>query len=140
MRRTALVLALLALAFLGRVLGQILVVLFAPSWLPPMAEWYSGLMSYPLLLPSQILILALQFFVSRDLFRGEGRFARRAPRAGLAMRWFSIVYFSGMVLRYVLTMWLLPERRWFHGTIPVFFHWVLAAYLYVWSRWLEGRA
>jgi hypothetical protein len=139
MRRTALALAVLALAFFGRVVGQVLVVLFAPSWLPPMAEWYSGLMRYPLLLPSQIAILALQFLVSRDLWRGAGPFAVRRPRLGLGMRWFSIVYFAGMVLRYVLTMWLLPERRWFHGTIPIFFHWVLAGYLYLWSRWLEGR-
>ena len=139
MRRTAVVLAALALAFLGRVVGQVLVVAFAPSWLPPNAEWYSGLLPYPLLLPSQIAILALQALVSRDLWRGEGRFAERMPRFGRAMRWFSIVYFTGMFLRYPLTMWLLPERRWFHGTIPIFFHWVLAAYLFLWSRFLEGR-
>jgi hypothetical protein len=90
-------------------------------------------------LPSQIAILALQALVSRDLWRGEGRFAQRMPPFGRAMRWFSIVYFTGMFVRYPLTMWLLPERRWFHGTIPIFFHWILAAYLFLWSRFLEGR-
>ena len=46
-----------------------------------------------------------------------------------------------MVLRYVLTMSLFPERRWLgSGTIPIVFHFVLATYLLVWSRHLRGRA
>ena len=45
--------------FLLRVLGQLEVVLIAPAWLPPMEQWYSGLLPYPLLLPAQILILML---------------------------------------------------------------------------------
>ncbi len=40
-----------------------------------------------------------------------------------------------MVIRYVNTMALFPERRWLgSGTIPIVFHWVLAAYLFAWSR------
>ena len=51
--------------------------------------------------------------------------------------------FLGMVARYAITMTLYPERRWLGtGTIPIVFHWVLAAYLYVLGRVLtkeEGR-
>jgi len=103
-----------------------------------MSEWYSGLLPYPFLLPTQIIILVLQAWISRDLWRGTGRFAERWPRFGRGLRWFSIVYFAGMVLRYVLTVALVPERRWLGGTIPIFFHWALAAYLWLWSRFHES--
>ena len=43
--------------FLGRVLGQILVILTVPAWLPSPEHWYSGLLPYPVLLPAQILLL-----------------------------------------------------------------------------------
>ncbi|MGH7166571.1 MAG: hypothetical protein ACREIS_13725, partial [Nitrospiraceae bacterium] len=45
--------------------------------------------------------------------------------------WFSYAYAGSMMLRYVITMGLYPERRWFRGTIPIVFHLVLAAYLFV---------
>ena len=43
--------------FLLRVLGQVVVVLRAPRWLPPMEQW--NLTPYRLLLPTQILFLAV---------------------------------------------------------------------------------
>jgi hypothetical protein len=36
---------------------------------------------------------------------------------------------AAMVLRYVLTMTLVPELRWFGHTIPIFFHFALASYM-----------
>jgi len=44
---------------------------------------------------------------------------------------FSAVYAAAMVLRYVLTMTLHPEKRWFGDTIPITFHFVLAGFIYV---------
>ena len=135
MRRTyAVVLSLLAFAFFLRVLGQVLVAFFKVDFLPPMTEWYSGLIPYPVLLPIQIVILIVQAKVSRDIWRDSGFFAIRRPRGGRIICWLSFVYFAGMVLRYVLTMSLHAERRWFTGTIPIFFHCVLAAYLFVLGR------
>ena len=99
-----------------------------------MAEWYSGLVPYSVLLPIQLLILVVQVKVSLDIWRGSGFFAIRRPRTGKVLRGFSYAYFAAMVLRYVLTMSFYPERRWFTGTIPIFFHWVLAAYLFVFGR------
>jgi len=61
----------------------------------------------------------------------SGFFAIRQRGVGNGLRWFSYVYFVGMVLRYVLTMTYYPERRWLSGTIPIFFHWVLAGYLFI---------
>ena len=139
-RRYALVLSVLAFLFLLRVLGQALVAFFEVRWLPAMPEWYSGLLPYRLLLPTQIAILLIQAKVSTDLFRGHGPMTAQRPRVGRALRWFSVVYFAVMVLRYVLTMAWYPERRWLGmGTIPIVFHWVLAVYLYALGRY-TGRA
>ena len=132
-----------AFAFFLRVLGQVLVAFFQVNLLRPMAEWYSGLLPHPVLLPIQLLILVVQAKVFLDIWRYSDFFAIRRPRAGKVPCWFSDVYFAGMVLRYVLTMSIHPERRWFRGTIPVFFHWILAAYLFVLVRfqvWADGGA
>ena len=138
MRRLySLLLGVLAFAFLLRVVGQIVVAFFRVDFLPPMPEWYSGLIPYPLLLPIQLVILAIQTRISWDIWRGSGLFATRRPRVGTFICWFSYVYFLAMVLRYVLTMYLYPERRWLAGTIPIFFHWVLAAYLFVLGQYLR---
>ena len=125
----AVILGVLAFAFLLRVAGQLLVANFEIGFLPPMEEWYSGLIPYPILLVLQALLLGVQLSISRDLWRGSGFFSIPRPRAGAVLRIFSYIYFGAMVLRYVITMSAFPERRWFVGTIPIFFHWVLAAYL-----------
>ena len=130
----------LTVLFLLRVLGQLLVVCFQVSWLPPMSHWYSGLLIYPLLLPSQLLILALQLKVNFDWSRQQGWFAQPHLRLGKAIQWFSYVYATSMVVRYGVTMTLFPERRWLgEGTIPTVFHWVLAAYLLLWGQGLRKR-
>ncbi len=129
------VLWLLAALFLVRVLGQALVAVFGPTWLPPMAAWQSGLLPYPVLLTSQVAILALLAWIALDVARGHGRFARRRPPVGRALQWISYAYAGAMAGRYVLTVALRPERRWLGGTIPIVFHWVLAAYLFTLGRY-----
>ena len=136
-RRYSLLLGALAFAFLLRVAGQVLVAFFRVDFLPPMPAWYSGLIPYPLLLPMQVLILIVQAKVSWELWRSSGFFAVRRPAAGRFLCWFSYIYFAVMVLRYILTMSFYAERRWLGGTIPIFFHWVLAAYLFVLGRFMR---
>ena len=139
-RGYGLLLSVLAFLFFLRVLGQALVAFFDARRLPAMAEWYSGLLPYPLLLPIQVVILLAQAKISTDVFRRTGWLARRHSRAGRALRWLSILYFSGMALRYAITMAWYPERRWLGtGTIPIVFHWVLAAYLYTLGRYVSRR-
>jgi hypothetical protein len=128
----------LAAAFLGRVVGQVAVALLAVDFLPPMSAWYSGLLAYPLLLASQVAILVFQVAQSRQLWRASGVLTVERPALGTGLKWTSAVYALGMVVRYVLTMWLVPEQRWFGGTIPIFFHEVLALYLYLLSRYHRG--
>jgi hypothetical protein len=139
-RPYALILWGLAALFLLRVLGQALVAAAGPAWLPPMAAWHSGLLPYPVLLASQVVILALQAWIALDVTRGHGRCARRRPPVGRALRWISYAYAGAMAGRYVLTVALRPERRWLGGTIPIVFRWVLAAYLFTLGRYHEDRA
>jgi hypothetical protein len=120
--------ALLGL-FVLRVTGQALVAFFGVGFLPPMQQWYSGLMPYEYLLPSQIFIVVLMVKICIDFTRGTGFFA--TPRRFFAVPWlyFGFLYLAAMVLRYPVQMVLHPESRWFGGTIPIFFHWVLAAFV-----------
>ena len=115
--------------FVLRVAGQALVAFFRVSFLPPMQEWYSGLLPYEYLLPSQIAIIVVMARVCVDFTRGTGFFV--TPRRFFAIHWlyFGYFYLVVMVARYPVQMALHPESRWFGGTIPIFFHWVLAAFV-----------
>ncbi len=117
--------------FFLRVAGQAWVAFGEVSFLPAMEAWYSGLIPYSVLLPVQLLILLVQIKIGMDVWRGRGVFSEPEEKTGIVLKWISAVYFGAMALRYVITMALYPERRWFGGTIPIFFHWVLAAYLFV---------
>jgi hypothetical protein len=125
----ALGLGLLAALFAGRVAGQALVALTGTTALPPMSAWASGLVPYPLLLAIQVGLLAIQALVCRDVWRGRGWFGGPRPGWGPRLRAAGAVYAGVMLARYAITMGLHPERRWLGtGTIPVVFHWVLAAF------------
>ena len=139
-RRYAIWMWLLLGLFVLRVVGQMLVAFLGVSFLPPMAEWYSGLMSYLILLPVQWVIIVLLTVICIDVSRGRGVFARPSRRAGLFLGWFSVIYFASMIARYVITMTAHPERRWLHGTIPIWFHLVLASYLFLLSRYHSATA
>jgi len=119
-----------------RVAGQLVVALRAPRGLPPMEQWQSGLLPYPVLLFGQIVVLTLMIWISLDVTTGTGYFVDpRRPDVGRALVWFSCVYFGGMVLRYIIWMWRRPDQRWFGGTIPIIFHSFVAAFLYTFGRY-----
>lgn len=124
--------------FLCRVLGQLGVYFLEIDWLPPFSHWYSGLMAYQYLFPAQCLILLLMVKINRDVLREKGFFSDLGIKTAMIIRWFSYLYASSMLLRYALTMYSYPERRWLgEGTIPVTFHILLALYLYLYSRYLN---
>lgn len=114
--------------FLLRVLGQMEVVLIAPAWLPPMEQWYSGLLPYPLLLPAQILILMLMTGLTVN--------EMRRPQDSPAREWLrvvSLIYFAAMVVRLIVQFLRGADNVIAAGGIPVAFHWVLALFLLVFS-------
>ena len=112
---------LLALFFL-RVLGQLLVVAGLAPFLPPIDDWQSGLLPYPLLLTSQILIVALLSTVCVQFTRGAGYFVKRRAWLGIPLWIAGWFYAIAMVVRYALL------RR---DAIPVVFHIILATFLIV---------
>ena len=138
MHAYSLLLGILSLTFAARILGQLLVAVFSVGFLPPMEAWYSGLIPYSALLPIQLAILAIQFEISRELWVGAGAVSVPRPRLGRALAWVSLVYFLTMVARFVITSVMLSEAGTFGDTIPIVFHWVLAAYLWILSRHLRG--
>lgn len=115
--------------FLVRVLGQLLVHLRRPTWLPPTEEW--NLSPYRLLLPAQLAILALLTWIDISFSLGRGPPVHPHPRLGEGVLVFAYVYAGVMAVRYLIRMASQPNQRWFGGTIPIVFHFVLAAYLYV---------
>ena len=139
MRAYASLLGVLSLAFAARVFGQLLVSVLDVPFLPPMDAWYSGLIPYPALLFIQFGILAIQIEISRELWVGAGAVTIPRPALGQVLAWASLVYFVAMVARYLVTHVMLPETGSFGDTIPIVFHWVLAAYLWILSRHLRGR-
>ncbi|MGH3104057.1 MAG: hypothetical protein ACRDN6_08180 [Gaiellaceae bacterium] len=122
-------LLLFAVLFLVRVAAQIVVALRGPPWLPPMHDWH--LMPYRLLLPIQVVFLAVMAWLVRDFLAGSGRLTEPSPDVGLVVVGLSALYAGAMVVRYVVRMRRRPDQRWFGGAIPIVFHWVLASFLFV---------
>jgi hypothetical protein len=119
-------LSLWALLFLFvlRVAGQLFVFLGVASWLPPMEKWHSDLVPYGVLLAAQIAIIVAYAKAAADVTRGRGSFASPRPGLGRGLTIFGCVYLAAMIVRFVIQ----------GPTIPVFFHWVLAAFLLVLGR------
>lgn len=115
--------------FVLRVAGQVLVALRPQRWLPPMADW--NLLPYPILLPTQLLLIALMLWINVTFTWGAPAGSRTL---GGALLVFSAVYAAAMPIRYAIRMTRQPAQRWFGGTIPMVFHLVLASYLYVLGR------
>jgi hypothetical protein len=130
-RTAARYLLLFTLLFLLRVVGQIVVALRAPRWLPPMEQW--NLLPYRLLLPIQLGFLAVMasivYAVAIDAAPSS------ASTFGRFLIGLSVVYAGAMAVRYVVRMRRRPDQRWFGGAIPIVFHLVLAAFLLAWGRY-----
>lgn len=118
----AILLWVLLTLFVLRVLGQLLVVNnLAPS-LPPMDDWQSGLLPYPLLLASQLLIIGVLATVCVQFSRGRGYFVRHHTWLATPLWIVGWIYAAGMVVRYALL------RR---DLIPVTLHVVIASFLLI---------
>lgn len=128
----AAIMAVLLVLFVGRVAGQVLAATVAPSWLPPMGRWYSGLMPYRYLLPTQIVFVIVMTAMTVSVANESPPLGAAAPAAGTWVVWASYVYALGMVVRAVRYALAPPERR--GVLIPIIFHFVLAAFLFTYGR------
>jgi len=127
--------AVLLALFLARVLGQIFAATLAPSWLPPMRRWYSGLMPYRYLLPTQIVFLVIMAAMTVSVAHESAPLGVEAPAVGTWVIRASCVYALGMVVRSVRYARTPPERR--GVLIPIVFHFVLATFLFTYGRALS---
>ena len=116
---TVLLWTLLAL-FVLRVAGQALVAFFDVPHLPAMEAWYSGLMPYQYLLPAQLLIVVAMAKICLDFTRRRGFFFEPKRFFAGPWLWFGYLYLAVMIARAAIVM----DRP-----IPIFFHWVLAAFV-----------
>jgi len=123
--------AVLLVLFLGRVVGQMLAATTAPSWLAPMARWYSGLMPYRWLLPAQIVFLVAMTAMTIGVWRQSAPLGTLSAEAGGWIVWASYVYALGMVARSIRYALATPERR--GVLIPIVFHFVLAGFLFAYG-------
>jgi len=128
----ATVMAVLLALFFARVLGQIVAATIAPPWLPPMRRWYSGLMPYRYLLPTQIVFLVVMAVMTLSIARRSAPLGTMAPAVGTWIIWASYAYALGMVVRSVRYASTPPGRR--GVLIPIVFHFVLAAFLFTYGR------
>jgi hypothetical protein len=119
---TAVFLLLFTVLFGVRVAGQVGVVLFRPQWLPPMEQW--NFVPYRVLLPAQVVIIAVMGAIVAGRLEPGPTTARVLVAAAL-------VYWAAMAVRYARRMTSRADQRWFGGAIPIVFHCVLAAFLFV---------
>ena len=130
MTRAAALWMLLAM-FIGRVAGQLAVSLDAAPFLPPMERWQSGLLPYPVLLASQLVLIVGLGTICRQFSRGDGYFVERRRWLGRPLWIAGWIYAGGMLVRYAVWMAINPEERWTGDLIPVVFHIVLASFLLI---------
>lgn len=118
----------LTLLFAGRVVAQPLAAMTGWSVLPPFGAWQSGALPYPLLLVSQIVLIAVMLRTARAV--GTGRLAR-SRRVGTALAAFTGLYGGVMALRLVLGLTVARGHWWLDAPLPTVFHLVLTTWLAV---------
>ncbi len=126
-------LTLFTALFALRVAGQLVVKRAAPRWLPPMEQW--NLLAYRLLLPIQLLFLAVMGSICVSLLADAGLPAEPHRRFGLFAIGLSVVYAGSMAARYAVRMRRRPGERWFGGAIPIVFHVVLSAFVFTYGAY-----
>jgi len=122
--------------FVLRVAGQVLVAIRPRVWLPPMQQW--NLVPYRILLPIQLVFIAVMLWIDLAFTREVGISTATNPGFGRFLIAFSAIYALAMPVRYTARMYRRPGERWFGGTIPMVFHIVLAAYLYLLGGFYAG--
>jgi len=119
---------ILAGLFALRVAAQPLALFVDSPVLPRFESWHGGVLPYPLLLATQLLILAWLLLTARRVSRAALKPSRKSGRLLLAI---ASVYGVTMLTRLLLGATLLSDERWFASPVPTTFHLVLASYLFV---------
>lgn len=129
-KRLAAAFAILLGAFVCRVVMQAVQAVGSVPWLPAFERWQSGLLPYPVLLLSQVAIIAgsLSFLAKA----GKGTLTRRR-KFGQVLACLGGLYLAFDIFRLVLGATLLSGHRFFDNPIPASFHVVLALMVLIWA-------
>lgn len=105
--------------------------------LPAFDAWHGDVMPYPVLLASQLLILAFMVTLNRACMRGQLVLRPRLAQTLTVLGW---LYFSAMLARLALGQVLNPAPAWFDRPLPTLFHLVLSVWLLLLARRLSEHA
>lgn len=138
-KRYAGVLGVLLLLFVGRVLAHLLQTLHPVTFLPDVTAWHSGVLPYPLLLPTQFLLIAIMGTV---VFRMRSGKIRPRPAAGNALLSLGCLYLSLAIFRLASVFTFGAGHAFLGALIPSIFHvalssWFVTLGLY---HYLESRS
>ena len=97
--------------------------------LPPFDAWQGSRLPYPLLLASQLVILALMVWGN---LRAPG--LPTQPRLARVLTIFGAAYFATMIVRLSLGFVWVDAPVWFQRPLPAFFHLVLASWVLLIAR------
>ena len=111
--------------FAFRVAAQLMQYASPVVFLPPFETWQGSGLGYPVLLASQLSILALMVWGTRAVSRR----VRASRRVGGWLVALGSVYFGSMTARLVLGLTILAHVAWFAKPLPALFHMVLASYV-----------
>ena len=123
-RAYAIAIALLGIAFFGRVVGHIIQITMPVALLPPLESWKGSQLPDPVLLAAQIIILILFVVVVRRMAAGSMVIPLRWTYPTIVL---GVIYFLVMTARFVLGLTILADDKWFAAPIPASFHLVLAS-------------
>jgi putative CocE/NonD family hydrolase len=112
--------------FCFRVCAQLFQFFFHSDYLPDFNEFQSGTLSYSMLVFFQLVIIAI--YLTTCIRVNNNTFIVNREK-GKRLLILGIIYLTVMAVRYILQMSMFPSERWFGGSIPIFFHMVLAAFI-----------
>ena len=118
-------LALTAL-FCFRVIAQPLSLVIGSSRFPVFGQWHSEVLPYGLLLPLQLLIIAVLARTTLSFWRGTV-VPNRSLGRGLLVA--GAAYAAVMIARLILGWTVMSGERWFAARLPTAFHFVLASFV-----------
>ena len=122
------VLTVLLGVFLFRVVAQVLQAVSPVRFLPDFSTWDSGILPYPALLFTQVIVVLFGLLNLYGLRHGE---FRPIPALGRVYLWTGSIYFSTMFLRLIAGIGGVSESVWVNAALPTLFHLILAVFLVV---------
>lgn len=118
--------------FLLRVAAQPLAWLTQWSALPSFDSWQSGALPYALLLPGQLLLVAMMARTARRVTSGA---IVPNPRHGRTLLLIAAIYAAVAIGRLVAGATVLQGHWWFDAPLPSLFHLVLASFVAVYGNY-----